>query len=62
MRDDMELAKALIQQAINQLRQQRPPKQKLDSADWRLLNSLITDEKLKSALRPYFAVVETVWD
>ena len=61
MRDDLELAKALIQQAINQLRRQRPPKQKLDSADWRLLNSLITDEKIKAELKPYFAVVETVW-
>ena len=61
MRDDTELAKALIQQAINQLRRLRPPKQKLDSADWRLLNSLITDDKMKSALKPYFAVVETVW-
>ncbi len=62
MRDDKELAKALLQQSIKQLRRHRPPKQKLDSTDWRLLNSLITDDKMKSELKPYFAVVETVWD
>jgi len=61
MRGDTELATALFQQATNQLRRHRPPKQKLDSADWRLLNSLITDDKMKSALRPHFAVIETVW-
>jgi hypothetical protein len=62
MRDDDELASVLFQQAINLLRRRRPPKQKLDSADWRLLETLVTDDKIKTALKPYFAVVETVWD
>lgn len=61
MRDDEQVAAALFQQAINQLRWRRPPKQKLDSADWRLLDSLVTDDEIKTALKPYFAVVETVW-
>lgn len=61
MRRDRELASMLFQQAINLLRQHRPPKQKLDSADWRLLDSLVTDDEIKTALKPYFAVVETVW-
>jgi hypothetical protein len=51
----------LFQQAISLVRRRRPPKQKLDSSDWRLLDSLVTDENLKTALKPYFAVVETVW-
>jgi tetratricopeptide (TPR) repeat protein len=62
MRDDEELASVLFQQAINLLRRRRPPKQKLDSDDWRLLDTLVTDEKTKTALKPYFAVVDTVWD
>lgn len=61
MRDDRELASVLFQQAINLLRRARPPKQKLDSADWRLLESLVTDGELKTALKTYFAVVETLW-
>lgn len=61
MRQDLELATVLFQQAINVLRRARPAKQKLDSADWRLLDSLVTDDELKAALKPYFAIVETVW-
>jgi tetratricopeptide (TPR) repeat protein len=61
MRQDVELATTLFQQAINMLRRQRPPKQKLDRADWRLLDSLITDDEVKAPLKPYFAVVETLW-
>jgi tetratricopeptide (TPR) repeat protein len=61
MRQDRELATVLFQQAINILRRGRPAKQKLDSDDWRLLDSVVTDNELKAALKPYFAVVETVW-
>lgn len=61
MRDDPSLAAQLFQQAINTGRHQRPPKQKLDSADWRLLDSLVSDEETKKALKTYFAVVETLW-
>jgi tetratricopeptide (TPR) repeat protein len=61
MREDEQVAAALFQQAINQLRRRRPPKQKLDSADWRLLDSLVAGDEIKTALKPYFAVVETVW-
>jgi tetratricopeptide (TPR) repeat protein len=61
MRGDAELAGALFQRTISLLRRRRPPKQKLDSADWRLLNSLVTDDETITSLKPYFAVVETVW-
>ena len=61
MRDDVELATALFQQAVNMLRRQRPPKQKLDRADWQLLDSLVTDDETKTPLKSYFAVVETLW-
>jgi tetratricopeptide (TPR) repeat protein len=61
MRQDGELAAVLFQQAINLLRRERPPKRKLDSADWRLLDSLIQDDALKTDLKPYFAIVETLW-
>jgi tetratricopeptide (TPR) repeat protein len=61
MHGDREVASTLFQQAINLLRWARPPKQKLDSADWRLLDALVTDVEMKAALKPYFAVVETVW-
>jgi tetratricopeptide (TPR) repeat protein len=61
MRGDAELAGALFQRTINLLRKHRPPKQKLDSADWRILDSLVTDDEIKALLKPYFAVVETVW-
>jgi hypothetical protein len=61
MRKDRELAGALFQQAINLLRRRRPPKQKLDGADWRLLDSLVGDDETKKTLKPYFAVIETVW-
>ena len=61
MRNDAELASALFQQAIQMMRTERPPKQKLDSDDWRLLDSLVTDDATKSKLKPYFAVLETLW-
>ena len=61
MRKDVEVAKALFQQAINMMRRQRPPKQKLDRADWQLLDSLVTDEETKEPLRSFFAVVATLW-
>jgi tetratricopeptide (TPR) repeat protein len=61
MREDPELASVLFQQAITLMRRERPARQKLDSADWRLLDSLVADDKAKAALKPYFAVVETLW-
>jgi tetratricopeptide (TPR) repeat protein len=61
MRKDQELATGLFQQAINMYRRSRPPKAKLDSAEWRLLDTLVTDDELKTALKPHFAVVETLW-
>ncbi len=61
MRQDAELASLLFQQAINLLRRERPPRQKLDSGDWRLLDSLVADDETKATLRPYFAVIETLW-
>jgi tetratricopeptide (TPR) repeat protein len=61
MHGDRELAQRFYQQSIDRLRHDRPPKQKLDSADWRLLDSLVADDELKTALKPYFAVVETLW-
>lgn len=61
MRGDGELASGLFQRAINLLRRMRPPQQKLDSADWRLLDSLVDDEELQTAVKPYFAVIERIW-
>jgi tetratricopeptide (TPR) repeat protein len=61
MRGDRQKAQQAFQRTIDMLRSSRPPKHKLDSADWRLLDSLVTDEELKTLLKPYFAVVETVW-
>ena len=61
MRGDAELAGVLFQRSISLLRTRRPRKQKLDSADWRLLDSLVSDDEIKTKLKPYFAVVETVW-
>jgi tetratricopeptide (TPR) repeat protein len=61
MRQDPELATRLFQGAINRLSRQRPPKKKLDGDDWRLLDSLVRDEEMKEELKPYFAVVETLW-
>jgi tetratricopeptide (TPR) repeat protein len=61
MRDDAELAGLLFQRAISLRRRQRPPKQKLDSADWRLLDSLVDDDKVKNPLKSHFAIVETLW-
>ena len=61
MREDAELAAVLFQRAINLQRRERPPKQKLQSADWRLLDSLVADDEIKSPLKTYFAVVERLW-
>lgn len=61
MYGDSDLAARLFQEAINVLRRQRPPRKKLESADWRLLDSLVPDEEAKKTLKPYFVVVETIW-
>lgn len=61
MHRNRDLAANLFQSAIDALRRSRPPKQKLDSAEWRLLDSLVADEGIKSVLKPYFAVVESIW-
>jgi tetratricopeptide (TPR) repeat protein len=61
MRDDAELSGLLFQRAIDLRRRERPPKQKLDSTDWRLLDSLVTDDKVKAPLKSYFAIIETLW-
>lgn len=61
MRNDTELAGILFQQAINMQRRERPPKKKLDSTEWHLLDSLVKDEEAKKALKPYFAVIATLW-
>ncbi len=61
MRGDRQEAQQALERAIDLSRRSRPPKRKLDSADWRLLDSLVVDEELKAVLKPYFAVVETVW-
>jgi tetratricopeptide (TPR) repeat protein len=61
MQDELEPAKRLFEQSIRLLQRARPPKQKLDGTDWRLLHSLVTEERLRAALKPYFAVVETIW-
>ena len=62
MREDPEVAAKLFQQAISILRHRRPPKQKLDRADWQLLNSLVVDDEIKTPLKSYFAVVESLWE
>ena len=59
---DDELAAHFFQQAIDVLRYSRPPRQKLDSAEWRLLDSLVADPEVKALLKKYFAVVDTLWD
>jgi tetratricopeptide (TPR) repeat protein len=61
MRKDDELAAILFQQAIRVMRRERSPRQKLEGADWRLLDALVSDDEIKAKLKPYFAVVETLW-
>lgn len=61
MHGDQEVAEALFKRTVEVMQRSRPPKQKLDSADWRLLDSLVSDKEMKAALKPYFAVVETLW-
>jgi len=60
MHDDVELAEKLFQRAIDLSRQRRLLLQKLDGADWRLLDSLVADDEIKAPLKSYFAVVETL--
>jgi len=62
MSGNVETASALLQRAIDLLRRERPPKTKLDSADWRLLTELVPYADRRTALRPYFAVIETTWE
>jgi len=62
MHGDKEMAQGLFEQSIRLLGHSRPAKQKLDSADWRLLTALVADEEIKAALRPYFAVVERIFE
>ena len=61
MRRDPEVATKLFQQAISILRRQRPPKQKLDRADWQLLDTLVSDDEIKTPLKSHFAVIESIW-
>jgi tetratricopeptide (TPR) repeat protein len=61
MKGNVRPATAYFQQAINVLRHGRPPKQKLDSADWYLLDSLVADDRVKAELKAHFVVLETVW-
>jgi tetratricopeptide (TPR) repeat protein len=61
MQGNVRLASTYFQQTISLLRRDRPPKQKLDSADWHLLDSLVADERIKAELKSYFAVLETLW-
>ncbi len=61
MQGDREAARDYLERAIFFLRRGRPPKQKLDSSDWRLLTSLVSDGQVRAALRPLFAVVEMTW-
>lgn len=62
MRGDRELAATWLQRAIDVLRRGRPPRKKLESGDWHLLDSLVSDSETKAALKPYFAVIDRVWD
>ncbi len=62
MHDDVELAAHFFKDALQVLRYRRPPKQKLDSADWHLLDTVVAKEETKQALKSYFAVVETLWN
>jgi tetratricopeptide (TPR) repeat protein len=61
MHDDVELAAHFFKDAIQVLRYRRPPKQKLDSADWHLLEAVVANAETKKALKSYFAVVDTLW-
>jgi hypothetical protein len=61
MHGDRQLAQRLFEQTIQVSRVARPPKLKIDSTHWRLLDSLVDDDETKAALKPYFAVVETLW-
>jgi len=60
MRGDVEVAGTSFQTAINMGRIRQPQQQKLDSAEWRLLDSLVADDETKAPLKPYFAVIETL--
>ena len=60
MHGDKDLAQGLFEQSITLQKRSRPAKQKLDSADWRLLATLVDDEGIRTALKPHFAVVEQI--
>ncbi len=60
MRGDVEVAGTSFQTAINMGRIRQPQQQKLDSAEWRLLDSLVDDDEIKAPLKSYFAVIETL--
>ncbi len=61
MLDNVDLAGRFFKDAVQALRYRRPPKQKLDSADWHLLDAVVANKETKKALKSYFAVVETLW-
>jgi tetratricopeptide (TPR) repeat protein len=61
MTGNARVATTYFQQSIRLQRRGRQPKQKLDSADWRLLDSLVADDRLKAELKPYFVALETLW-
>jgi tetratricopeptide (TPR) repeat protein len=61
MKANARLAATYFQESIGLLRRGRQPKQKIDSADWRLLDSLVADDRVKAELKPYFVALETVW-
>jgi tetratricopeptide (TPR) repeat protein len=61
MKGNVRAAATYFQQASSVLRHTRPPKQKLDSADWYLMESLVDDDQVKGRLKSYFAVLETLW-
>jgi len=61
MKGDVELPEIFFQRAAIDLgRSQRPQQQKLDSAEWRLFDSLVAEDEIKAPLKSYFAVVETL--
>ena len=60
MHGEKDLAQGVFEQSLGLLKRRRPAKQKLDGADWRLLTSLVDDEGMRMALKPYFAVIERV--
>ncbi len=62
MEGDGDSASRYLDYAVRMLRHSRPVKKKLDSADWRLLDSLVADQAIKAPLKKYFAVIDTPWE